>query len=137
MGRAEVVHGMQAEEEVVHHLGTEVVLLFYCEVSGHRGMERSKPFVLQQVVEHGDVAVARYPFRVEAEAGEVQLVNQVNGPITSTAAEDEACLVIVERFLQIVSPLAEGTAIGTAGTGGMLAEFHVQSPRLQPFPGAI
>ena len=128
--------GIVAEEEVAQGQHGRVVVRLHGEVAGHGGMERGESFVLEDVVQGGDVAEADEPLGLLAEAGEVQLVHQMYGPVAPAAAKDGTCLRVVQRLLEVPEPLGHGAGIRAMRTAGMRGQHRLQSPRLQSSDGS-
>ena len=127
--------GVLPEEDVVQRLHRRIVVRFHGEVAGHRGVQRDEALVLEDVVQGGDVAEADEPLGLLAEAGEVQLVHQMHGPVAPAATEDGACLRVVHGLLQVLQPLGDRTRIRAVRAACVGSQHRLQSPRLEP-PGS-
>ena len=98
-------------------------------VEGHDGVEGFDAEVAVDVaVECGDVAVADNPFGVFAEAGEVEEVDDADGAVAPTGAEDGADGGVVELLLK-----GEGAGVVVAGelvvgVEKILGEHHFELP---------
>ena len=88
-------------------------------------------------VEDGDVAVADNPFGVLAEAGEVEAVDDADGAVAATGAEDGADGGVVELLLKGTG--TDGIVAGklVVGVEKVVGQHYVELPRTEQVDGGI
>ena len=107
-------------------------------VEGHGGMEGLDAEVVVDVaVEDGDVAVADNPFGVLAEVGEIEAVDDADGAVAATGAEDGTYSGVVQLLLE--GEGAGGVVAGklVVGIEKVVGQHHVELPRTEQVDGGF
>lgn len=104
------------------------------ELARHGGMEALNAQPSQCQVEHCHIAEPDDPFRMLAQAAEVDERQQPYRAVTALEADDGFYAGVVDHRLQVGGALGIGTCeIGLLAVGGMRPELNLQSPRFEAF----
>ena len=66
-----------------------------------------------------DVAESQQPLRMFTKGGEVNLVHQMHGPVSSSAAKNSFHFRIIHRTLQVLQTLPDRSGITSGRTSGI------------------
>ena len=91
-------------------------------------MQRCISVLLKQIVQCRDITESKQPFRMLIESREINLINQMYGSVSSTAAKDGFHIRIVHCILQIFKTLFDCSGISPGRAAGMLSYGNFQSP---------